>query len=103
MKAMNQTIADLRASVLLSIQRALLGVVSPSLRGVTVGWGEKQIRIICYFHGPVSDEDREALGCAHSEIIADFPDDYNVDLEIIREDSPLELLPLQAWAYLRRE
>lgn len=34
---------QLRTRVLLSIQRALLGMVTPSLRGVAVTWGDSAI------------------------------------------------------------
>jgi len=100
---MTETKTDLRPQVLLSIQRALLGEVFPALRGVAVGWQDRTIRIVCYTDGPVSATDQERLAGVETEVLADFSEDYEVQLDIIRCDGPAEMAPLQAWAYQRRE
>lgn len=99
---MTETETDIRARVLLSVQRALLGEVFPALRGVTVGWDDRTIRIVCYMDGPISARDQERLGCVEAEISADF-EDYQVHVDTVRCDAPADMAPLRAWAYRRRE
>lgn len=96
-----QTI-EIRNSIILSVQRALLGEVSPALRGVTVGWNDKSINILCYFDGFISKEDREAMSCVETEVMADFPD-LQIDLDVIQCDVPQEMNLLDVWVYRRRE
>ena len=100
---MNDICTDIRPMVLLSIQRALLGEVFPSLRGVSVGWNETGIRIVCYVDGPVSSADLERLSSVETEVMADFSENFRVNLEIVRCDAPSEMRALTAWAYRRWE
>lgn len=95
--------ADVQMMLLLSAQRALLGAVSPALRGVTVGARDKVVLFRCYLDGPIAEEDREALQVAGTEIIADFPAPWDINEEIIRCDAPAEIEVLDAWVYRRRE
>ncbi len=95
---------DLRVRVLLSLQRALLGEVTPNLRGVTCSWDQSLIRISALFDGKVSEENRESMECVATEVMSDFPD-FQVILECQRLDvpEPLSSHALMAWAYSRRE
>lgn len=92
----------IRSSVLLSVQTALLGAVSPALRGVTVGWDEKTIKLLCYYDGSISEEDRESMSCVQTEIMADFPE-LEIELDVVRCDFPQEMNYLDAWVYRRSE
>jgi hypothetical protein len=92
-----------RVSILLSVQRALWDEVGPALRGVTVGWDERSIRIVCYFDGPISEEDRESMSCVETEVIADFSEDERIRLECVRLDAPAPMPMLGDWVYVRRE
>lgn len=94
---------EMRIRVILSVQRALLGEVSPALRGVTVGWDEKRIAILCYYDRRISEEDREAMSCVETEVMADFPADLQIDLDVIQCDAPQEMKLLDVWVYCRRE
>ena len=51
----------LRQRIVLSVQRALLGEVTPNLRGVAADWNDTEIRVVCYFDGPISDTNREDM------------------------------------------
>ncbi|MCL1471629.1 scaffold protein involved in DNA repair [Argonema antarcticum] len=93
---------EMRNSVILSVQRALLGEVSPALRGVTVGWDENSIAILCYYDRKISPEDREAMSCVETEVMADFPD-LQMDLDVIQCDVPQEMKLLDVWVYRRSE
>jgi hypothetical protein len=92
-----------RASLLLSVQRALLGEVPPALRGVTVGWHDDVIQLRSYFDGPISEVDRESMSCVATEVIADYAEPWTIEEEVIRWDAPEPMDCLAAWAYLRRE
>jgi hypothetical protein len=95
---------ELRRRVLLTFQVALLGMVTPSLRGVTVHWDERRILAHCIFDGPTSDEEREACSDIEAEVMASFPN-HEVIVLARRLDAPGELTAelLDAWVYRRNE
>lgn len=94
----------LRQRVLLAFQVALLGMVGPTLRGVTVGWDERRIRARFFFDGPAGEEERDVCSDVEAEVLASFPD-YEVEVTAERSDSPRDLAPgiLDAWVYRRKE
>lgn len=92
-----------RNNVLLSVQRALLGAVSPTLRGVTIDLDKKSIRILACFDGLISEEDSESMSEVETEVMADFLPEYSVSMETKRIDSPSKIQCLEAWAYYRKE
>lgn len=96
---------ELRIGLLLSLQRALLGAVSPGLRSVTCGWEGTEIRLQFLCDGEISEDDEETARIAGTEVIADFPSPWTMTEEIDRYDYPADLraraLPL--WAYARKE
>ena len=92
-----------RKEILLSVQRALLGAVSPALRGVTIDWDRETIRIIAFFDGLISDDDIESMSVVETEVMADFLPEYSVSMETKRFDSPSQITCLKAWAYYRKE
>lgn len=96
--------AELRVSILLSLQRALLGEITPSLRGVTVGWDSSEIIIHCFFDGEISYENRESMEVVATEVMADFPE-HKVSVQCFRKDTPesLNSYALKAWVYHRHE
>lgn len=95
---------QLRRELLLIAQVALLGEVPISLRGVTLGWSETEIRVRAVFHGELHEDDRESMECVASEIIASFPR-HTIEVEIVRLDAPARLndLLLTAWVFVRKE
>ena len=92
-----------RTAVLLSLQRALLGSISPSLRGVTVGFDPGRARVICYFHGEISEDDAEVMEDAQTMMLADLWPDQEVEFKLVRCDEPLEMNRLDDWVFRRRE
>ena len=89
--------------VALLLQTALLGEVSPALRGVTVGVLGDRVSLVLYFDGPVSVEDRESASCVETELIASLPEALTVTSEVIRSDPPAQLVVLDRWVFRRRE
>ncbi len=80
-----ETIRQIR--VLLSVQKALLGAVTPSLRSVNVSWDMNRIDIYFVYDGEISDMDCEEAECAATEVLANFPDNI-VETHHIRCDYP---------------
>ncbi|WP_418646899.1 hypothetical protein ACNQFN_15125 [Thauera butanivorans] len=87
----------------LSIQRALLGEVSPHLRAVVLSVDCKKIDVHFYFDGDVSEEDEESVSCIETEILADFEPDFSICAEVIRLDYPLPISDDGFWVYQRKE
>ncbi|MCP4582426.1 MAG: hypothetical protein GY839_12515 [candidate division Zixibacteria bacterium] len=95
---------EFRCDVLLTFQVALLGMVVPSLRGVTVGWDEDSITGICFYDCDITDEEVEVASQIETEIYASFPD-HEVSVTAVKYPMPnnLEIKVLEAWAYCRNE
>ena len=95
----------MRTSVLLSLQRALLGAVTPNMRAICVGWDEKLIRIRAIYDGEIDDEDRERFSEVGTKVIADFSAPMAIEEECVRLDPPERLvsLGLKEWVYWRYE
>lgn len=95
--------ATLRPDIVLSVNGALLGNVTPNLRGVAVDWDDHTIRVVCYFHGSISEEDQEIMDCVHTEVATDFVDSRVVELTAQRLDMPTKMDGLRAFVFERRE
>lgn len=54
---------ELRIKILLSLQVALLGEITPNIRGITCGWNNFKITVHCYFQGEINDDDKERMSC----------------------------------------
>ncbi len=80
-----------RSSVLLSVQRALLGAVPSGLRGVACGWNETQITLRFIFDGPIDPDREQDMNVVGTEVIADFDAPATIDEQVIRVDSPKSL------------
>lgn len=96
--------AQMRVRVLLSIQRALLGSVTPSLRGVAVSWDER--RVSARFVYDVDDSTHaELVQEIETEVLADLDPELSTQFEIeaASGSTPRVLKGAEIWAYLRRE
>jgi hypothetical protein len=95
--------SELRTKILLSAQRALHGAVTRGLRGVTVHYDRQLITLRAYFGEDATEDDKEYINVALTEIMADM---YN-DIEKCRYE-PVDLafpklMPgLHEWLYLRK-
>ncbi len=98
------TSIELRNKILLSLQVALLGEITPNIRGITCGWSSSLITIHWYFQGEISEDDRESMECVATEVLANFPE-HKINIESKRLDLPELLNPytLSAWVYLKKE
>lgn len=85
------------------VQRALLGKVTPSLRGVTVGITNGVVQVYCYFDGDPSEQEAEDMGIAAAELHADFPGQGKLEFKVMRCDHPKRMPRLDRMAYHRKE
>jgi hypothetical protein len=84
------TSTDLRVSVLLSAQRALLGSIGTAVRKIMCHWTEHEIQVRVVFGSEIAEEDAEAMSDAETEMMADFPR-HKVSFKLERCDSPKKI------------
>ena len=82
---------DVRISVLLTMQVALLGAVGPDVREVLCRWSASEISIRAVFDGPVREDDAEAMLEVETEMMASFPG-HDISLVCERCDAPQAIL-----------
>lgn len=90
---------------LLSVQNALLGIVTPQLRAVVVDLHKETetLYIRFYYDGDVSKQLIDLWECAITEASADLGPDCMLDDGIQRLDCPQKIPFRGRYAYLRRE
>lgn len=95
---------ELRVSVLLTMQVALLGNINQNVRGVTCKWDRETIILRAIFDGPISNDDRELIELAATEVLAHMSR-HLVKVECIQVGQPEGLASylLNAWVYRRFE
>jgi len=91
--------------LLLSLQRALLGEVDPTLRQASIeaDTASQTIRLRFEYDGSPGDIAKECCSCAATSVIADFPDPWRLDEQHCAVPMPDSLSPLAHVAYLRAE
>lgn len=94
-----------RTSLLLSLQRGLLGAVHPQLREASIEADGVSLQVYIRFEydGEPTDQVKESCSCAASEVIADYPAPWNLVEQHISAPLPLALSPLEHIAYQRAE
>lgn len=92
-----------QSKVLLSLQKALLGRVFPTLRGVAVEWTDSTVRIWAYIDGPIHPDDEDELSTVVEKVEDDLGMDIVVDFTFLRLDYPNLLPTHQHWVYCRQE
>jgi hypothetical protein len=89
--------------LILSFHRALLGAIPTNLRGLTIKIEQDVLIWRGYFDGEPSEEEKEVLSVACTEVLADFPIIKVVEEEYINHMYPLKMEMLQLWVFLRWE
>jgi hypothetical protein len=101
---MNEKNTDLRIKILLSIQRALWGMIYPSIRAIAVGYeGIKKLKVIYYLDREPTEDDYENI----SDVVGEMCSDINfieVEEKCIFTLEPISKLDnLESWVYIRKE
>jgi hypothetical protein len=92
-----------RQRVLLSVQRALVGTVGPSLLGASVEWTARAIGLTWYVANTLSDDEREDLIAAGGMVAGDFSAEVELSEEFVEIEGTTRPTPAGAWVFLRRE
>ena len=83
---------ELRASVAMSLMRALWGEVTQEMRVVLARIElENAIFIEFYIDGSISRELVETASYVETEVIADFPSTFDISHRLIRLDAPAKV------------
>ena len=93
------------ANALLSVQRALLGAVTPELRAVVVDLDNENhvVYIRFYYHGEVAENLIDLWDCAVTEVISDMDIQYVLNEGIERLDYPNPIPDRGRFFYRRKE
>lgn len=89
--------------VLLAVQLALLGEVTPNLRAVTVEYLDISIQVESLFDGPPSEDELEGMACAETEVLALFPESHTVSWTVRNLPGPNPIPKGKPLAFLRKE
>ena len=94
-----------RSQLLLSLQRALLGAVHSQLRQASIELdpSSQLVRVRFEYDGPPDPAVKESCSGAATEVIADFPAPWDLDVQHRVVPCPERLIGLKYVAYRRAE
>jgi hypothetical protein len=93
------------SQILLSLQRALIGALHSQLRQASIELdpGSQLVRVRFEYDGPPDPIVKESCSFAATEVIADFPAPWDLDLQHRVVPYPQRLTGLKHVAYRRAE
>jgi len=95
---------ELLSSVLIFTQRALLGVIKPYVRNISIDWTKSSYSIRIYLDQEPNDDDIEMARVITTEICADLSQITNFTEEVLYSNSPLNKVEnLKRLVYQRYE
>jgi len=96
--------SNLSTTIRLSIQRALLGAITPNMRLITIGWNElKLFQLLVYFENKPTEEEIENIESVCTEVNADIAFEKN-EVRCVQSKKPINELEILKWVvYLRKE
>lgn len=95
---------EIRREVLISIQRALWGMIYPEIRAIAVGFeGVKKLKVIYYLEREPNENDYENIKEVTSEVLADIEFNEVEELCIFTKEPISKLNNLKSWVYIRQE
>jgi hypothetical protein len=94
-----------RSQLLLSLQRPLLGAAPSQLRQASIELdpGSQLVRVRFEYDGPPDPTVKESCSSAATEVIADFPAPWDLDVQHRVVPYPERLVGLEYIAYRRAE
>jgi len=95
---------EIRREVLLSIQRALWGMIYPEIRAISVGYeGTQKLKVICYLDREPNEDDYKNISDVTGEVCGDI-NFMEVEEKCIFSLEPIRNLDnLESWVYVRKE
>ncbi len=95
---------EISTRVRLSCQRAILGIITPNIRMLTIGWeGLKLFHLIAYYAAELSDDELDDINSVSAEIIADIPFANDKIECIVSTIARKDLLVLKEIVFARKE
>lgn len=93
---------DRERILLASVQRALLGTVSPAIAAVTCGWNDDDIVLEFLVDSAFNEEDRACCDVVATEVVADFSDEtISTAFTSPPSDGPKIPVAKRWWVYQR--
>jgi hypothetical protein len=95
---------EIRRDLLISMQRALWGMIYPSVRSIAVGFeGLEKLKIIFYLDREPNDNDYEIISEVAGEVCADINFLKVEEVCLFSNESFSTLDSLETWVYMRKE
>ena len=95
---------EIRTKLLLSIQRALLGMIYPSIRAIAVEFLRlEELKVIVYLDREPIEFDYDNLSDITGEILADMEFKKVEEICLFSKATKLELKDEAIWVYMRKE
>jgi hypothetical protein len=87
----------LEKAIILSTYSAMLGMISPNIRLITIDWGHHHYTLKAFFDREVTEDDLDILKSITTEVAADFP-----EMGEIKEFAEFSLSPLSDLPKLKK-
>lgn len=95
---------ELRREVLLSLQRALLGMIYPSIRAIAVGYDDiEKLKVIYYLDREPNEDDYDNINDVVGEVCSDINFQEAEELCVFTKEYINKLDKLVSWVYVRKE
>jgi hypothetical protein len=96
---------EFRNEFRVAMQRALWGMITPSVRAIAMGWADGIGHARFIFDDVPGEDEQELVDEVETEVMADFPEtakfDFTTDFQLTDR---LAFEPGESWwAYVRRE
>lgn len=94
----------IRTKLLLSIQRALIGMIYPSIRAIAVEFLRlEELKVIVYLDREPIESDYDNLSDITGEILADMEFKKAEEICLYSKATKLELNDEAIWVYMKKE
>jgi|GEM_PF-1274021 len=94
---------NLRSDIILSVNRALLGEVFPELVAVSCEVeSENKFELTFFVDSSLSTSRVENVSCIETEVLADFPSNFEVSHKIVLSEEASLPAPDAFWIFLRK-
>ena len=95
---------EIRNAVLLSVQRALWGMIYPAIRAIAIGFeGTLKLKLVYYLDREPQQDDYDNISEVTSEVCADINFIEVEELCIFTKEPFSKLDYLTSWVYMRKE
>lgn len=93
---------QLRTKVLLCTYDAMLGMISPDVRLISIDWSVKHFYIMAFYDRVINDDDIDILKTITTEVAANFPGINDIKEYAEFSDKPFgEIKALKKMVFLR--